>query len=142
MDTQAKLLELIQNSPLEDDVKATVVGLINQGPVTKGLLDDILNLLEAKAMEQDQIEKIENQKTDIYTELSGKLQEIAEEEMEAGTKNLEELADDLESVAKESKEHVRAVEAFSAEPGSATTAIVEPMVTAETSAAMPAAPTI
>lgn len=126
MDIQAKLLEIVQNSPLEDGVKATVVGMINRGPVTKSLLDDIQNLLEVKAMEQDQIEKIENQKVDIYTELSDKLKEVSAEEMEAGIKNLEQMAADLESVAKESKEHVRAVETPMAAPVEPTETISAP----------------
>lgn len=106
MDTQAKLIEIIKNSELEDEVKATVISLINEGPVTKSILNDILNLLEAKAMEQDTIEKVETHKAEIYEELSAKLQEIADEEVEAGTKNIEQLADDLESVAQETKEHI------------------------------------
>lgn len=123
MDTQAKLIEIINNSGLEKSIKATVVGLVNVGPVTKSLVDDILNLLEAKAMEQDQIGKIENQKADVYEELSEKLEAIADEEIESGTKNMEQLAADLESVAQETKEHIAGQGAAPAVPETPTVTV-------------------
>lgn len=106
MDTKAELVEIIKNSGLDRELKTVVIALVEEGPVTKSLVDDVINLLEAKAMEQDKVEEIENQKADIYEELTDKLREIADQVTEAETKNLEQLAGNLQSVAEEAKAHL------------------------------------
>ncbi len=103
MDIKDQLIEILRGLDLEPEIKGQLLARIEEGPVTKSLVDDIVGLLEVKAKEQDQIEKIEDKKEELYTKLADELAAVAQEEDEEGVKIMDQLADDLKATTEEAK---------------------------------------
>lgn len=106
MAVKDQLLAILNGVDLEPEVKRRLMGLVEEGPITKSLVDDIANVLELGAKEQDQIEKIESQKADLYGEMAAQLEALEEEEAVEDEKNLNQLIDDLNAIADEAKTHL------------------------------------
>ncbi|MFZ2202680.1 MAG: hypothetical protein WAV56_04815 [Microgenomates group bacterium] len=103
MDIKDQLTEILKGLELEPEIKGQLSARIEEGPITRSLIDDIVGLLEVKAREQDQIEKIEDKKEELYTKLADELAAVAAEEDEEGIKIMNQLGDDLKATSEEAK---------------------------------------